>query len=485
MKNEQTEYLRPNTPCGMRRKTVRLAWCITRLCCGMTATGAEVALQWNAPSENIDGSSLSDLAGYRVYSGSESGSYTTVQDVGLVTAVTLSDIPAGVTTHFAVSAYNADLTESSLTSDLVVSTEPEDPSRWHSADYAAPFGVIDGAELARVLSYWRTGGYTTDAATADGYTPSASADLGDSEGERHSSDFIAPYGRIDGTEMARVLAYWRAGGYTQDPAGPDGYAPMAATPAPLSLASEATAEVAATQLAPSEYDPGDTMVVSNGLAFNDALLSLCWRPQLPQGWQLLSATGDGAPEAIRGEIVWTGVLPPSPIEITYTIGIPAWAYRESPISSEVDAFFLSAVNPTTSLPVPQISLSTPEDLDGDGLADAWERVHLGDATDGQAADDGDHDGMSNRAEYLAGTAPDDKRSALSMLGVAPAVGAGRVIRWQSAPGRSYDVLRRTSSERHFVAIAQAVAATTPENRFVDTSLQGPDAGCFYRVQLAQ
>lgn len=40
-----------------------------------------VALRWQAPTENVDGSPLTDLAGYRIYYGSDSRSYGNTVEV--------------------------------------------------------------------------------------------------------------------------------------------------------------------------------------------------------------------------------------------------------------------------------------------------------------------------------------------------------------------------------------------------------------------
>lgn len=60
---------------------------------------ASVGLAWNANSE-------SDLAGYRLYRGTNSGVYTFVKDVGNVTTTTDTNLVEGVTYYFVVTAYN-------------------------------------------------------------------------------------------------------------------------------------------------------------------------------------------------------------------------------------------------------------------------------------------------------------------------------------------------------------------------------------------
>lgn len=79
-----------------------------------TATGA-ATLSWSAPTQNTDGSSLADLAGYRVYHGTSANSLTDVADVpgATATSYTWGQLASG-THYFAVSAYTASGAESAL-----------------------------------------------------------------------------------------------------------------------------------------------------------------------------------------------------------------------------------------------------------------------------------------------------------------------------------------------------------------------------------
>jgi hypothetical protein len=72
-----------------------------------TATGS-ASLTWNPPTQNTDGSPLTDLAGYRVYWGTSQGNYSnavTVNNPGLSTYVVDQLTPA--TWYFTVTALNA------------------------------------------------------------------------------------------------------------------------------------------------------------------------------------------------------------------------------------------------------------------------------------------------------------------------------------------------------------------------------------------
>jgi len=82
----------------------------------VAASGAEaqtvnVTLGWNP-------SAASDIAGYYIYQGGASLSYTDQIDVGNVTDATVSGLTAGITYYFAVSAYDAAGLESTLSSEI-------------------------------------------------------------------------------------------------------------------------------------------------------------------------------------------------------------------------------------------------------------------------------------------------------------------------------------------------------------------------------
>jgi hypothetical protein len=93
---------------------------------GPGPSGESVTLAWEEPSESEDGSALADLAGYKVYDGISSGSYTAVTDVGDATLFTSDPYPAG-TYYFAVTAYDAWGNESDFSNEVVITIDDEDP----------------------------------------------------------------------------------------------------------------------------------------------------------------------------------------------------------------------------------------------------------------------------------------------------------------------------------------------------------------------
>jgi Fibronectin type III domain len=87
-----------------------------------TSTGSSsstLTLSWQAPTENSDGSALTDLKGYRIHYGLKSESYSDTIDVtnpGLTTYV-VQNLPAG-TYYVSLTAYNSKGDESTLSGEV-------------------------------------------------------------------------------------------------------------------------------------------------------------------------------------------------------------------------------------------------------------------------------------------------------------------------------------------------------------------------------
>jgi hypothetical protein len=78
------------------------------------STNGTATLSWSAPSQNADGSALTDLAGYRVYHGTAAGFWSdVVQVTSTSTGYTYGSLPSG-THYFAVTAFNLNGGESAL-----------------------------------------------------------------------------------------------------------------------------------------------------------------------------------------------------------------------------------------------------------------------------------------------------------------------------------------------------------------------------------
>lgn len=83
---------------------------------GGGTSGASTTLNWSTPASDINGTPIT-VAGYKIYYGTESQTYTSVIDVGNVTTYKVSGLPTGATYYFAVTAYDATGVESDPTDE--------------------------------------------------------------------------------------------------------------------------------------------------------------------------------------------------------------------------------------------------------------------------------------------------------------------------------------------------------------------------------
>lgn len=85
---------------------------------GQSSYGS-ASLSWLPPTENTDGSSLGNLAGYKIYYGSASGNYTDVIDINNIGIVDylIENLASGYTYYFVVTAYDVDGNESGYSAE--------------------------------------------------------------------------------------------------------------------------------------------------------------------------------------------------------------------------------------------------------------------------------------------------------------------------------------------------------------------------------
>ena len=127
--------------------------------------------------------------------------------------------------------------------------------------------------------------------------------------------------------------------------------------------------------------------------------------------------------------------------------------------------------------------ATNPDTNGDAIPDAWELQYFGSlaATNGGATNDWDHDGMSNLAEYLAGTDLTNEQSVLKMTSASTNTGTNFVLRWASVAGKTYTIQNTTNLLAGFsTAVATNVPGVGGENV---ATVHVSHAAEFFRVKL--
>ncbi len=87
-------------------------------CMLLSVKAAEVSLAWDPPVNNTDNTPLTDLSGYRIYHGVVSGVYSNYVDVSNTPAGTVSNLQAGCTNYFAVTAVSSTGVESSYSGEV-------------------------------------------------------------------------------------------------------------------------------------------------------------------------------------------------------------------------------------------------------------------------------------------------------------------------------------------------------------------------------
>ena len=84
-----------------------------------TKCGDTVTLTWSAPTTNVDGTPLTDLAGYKIYYGTSSGNYSTTMDYPDPTLTTTTfAIPKGIMHYFVATAYDSSGDESDFSNEV-------------------------------------------------------------------------------------------------------------------------------------------------------------------------------------------------------------------------------------------------------------------------------------------------------------------------------------------------------------------------------
>jgi hypothetical protein len=131
----------------------------------------------------------------------------------------------------------------------------------------------------------------------------------------------------------------------------------------------------------------------------------------------------------------------------------------------------------------ELRVANASDTDGDGLPDAWELDKFSSLTrsDGDA-DDSDNDGLSDLAEWIAGSDPDDPKSQfkINKLDVDNSASSDFVINWISLSNRVYGVYRSDSLDTGFSPLSTNIHY--PQNSYTDTTHNAESEG-FYKVEV--
>jgi hypothetical protein len=132
-------------------------WFLTLACLALGGSStpleaATVSLAWDPPVNNTDGSPVANLAGYRLYYGTNSHAYSSQITVGLTPTATVSNIQEGVTYYFAAVAFNETGVESSFSEELTWTSPALDSDNDGMSDTQEQAAGTDPNNASSVLS---------------------------------------------------------------------------------------------------------------------------------------------------------------------------------------------------------------------------------------------------------------------------------------------------------------------------------------------
>jgi hypothetical protein len=127
-----------------------------------------------------------------------------------------------------------------------------------------------------------------------------------------------------------------------------------------------------------------------------------------------------------------------------------------------------------------LTASVPVVIDFNGLPVDWELSHFG-RTGIDPNADPDGDGMSNLAEYRAGTDPNDSNSVFRFTEITPVQGGIR-LGWLSANYKAYSLQRSSDPSGIYLDIQTGITAAAPISTWLDATALSPGP-YFYRLRL--
>lgn len=132
-----------------------------------------------------------------------------------------------------------------------------------------------------------------------------------------------------------------------------------------------------------------------------------------------------------------------------------------------------------------IRINLESDLDGDGMNDAWERLHFG-STIRDGLGDIDGDGLRDRGEFIAGTNPNEMTSSMRFQSPARDAQTGHVrLNWATARGRTYLVQYTDDlGSNAWQNLGAPFTAGQESSEVMDTTMP-PDGRRYYRVVVVR
>ena len=120
------------------------------------------------------------------------------------------------------------------------------------------------------------------------------------------------------------------------------------------------------------------------------------------------------------------------------------------------------------------------DTNSNGLPDTWEIEYFGNLGKSPNGDE-DSDGMSNSAEYTAGTSPTNPLSSFRAKSITKESGNNCTLRWDSVSGRTYRLLKSATLSNDWLPASPPISGTGEELFLTDPNSTGEK--CFYKLEV--
>ncbi len=146
------------------------------------ASAAQATLTWDPTTSYADGTPLTSIGGYRVYTGTASGSYSQSINVGNVNSYTFTNLNDATTYYFAVTAYDTTGLASTYSSELLYKTPSPPPASSlftlaasaGSGGYISPSGsIVLSQGMNQTFAITPATGYRIASVTVDGVSVGA------------------------------------------------------------------------------------------------------------------------------------------------------------------------------------------------------------------------------------------------------------------------------------------------------------------------
>ncbi|MCX7872731.1 MAG: lamin tail domain-containing protein [Verrucomicrobiae bacterium] len=135
---------------------------------------------------------------------------------------------------------------------------------------------------------------------------------------------------------------------------------------------------------------------------------------------------------------------------------------------------------TDTSTVATLTIQSSGDSDNDGMPDDWEIANGLRPDVDDANEDKDGDGMSNIAEFIAGTNPSDKNSILKISSISIAPNNEVIIEFESVPDKDYQILVSTNFLDNWSVLTNILRTSTNKTIIKDSESANKK---YYRIKV--